>query len=148
MWMSLICAMLKPCRPAGRSRIGTSTTTTAAVRRAFHSPISVIARAASATPAADHSATLCGLNAVGKTSSTRWASNRPRSRTTVSTTSDEHRPMNNKPAQLSSCASGFERTRRASRPQGISAADRISVTPSATCAQPRPASAGSRRQPT
>ena len=147
-WMSLICAMRKPCSAAGRLWIGTSTTTTAAVRRALHKPTSVMAAAASATAAADPSVSGCRSKAPGAKASTAIAGNSNRSRASVNTKSDENRPMKPRPTQASLSDQRRERMRRASRPQGISTADKVSTAASATCAGGSAPSAGNNRHAT
>ena len=118
-WMSLICTIVKPCNAAGRSAIGTSTATTAAVRRALTKPHAVTSSASSGTAIAVAAATPAH-EASHATSSTG-------SRSNVSTKSDENRPIASEPAHASRSASGWRRTAHANRPIGISAAETTTI---------------------
>ena len=100
-WMSLICASVKPCSAGASPTIGTSTRTTAAVRRAFQKPHTVTASASSGTACA-LVAVQAGTSAPCKPRPTAHNTIRLASRSSVSTSRDENRPMNNRPAQVSS----------------------------------------------
>ena len=137
--MSESWAIVKPCSASGRHAIGTSTRTIAAVRRALNSPSSE-ARSASNGTAAAVIPTLAAVAASspGTSNPATHRSARSASRSSVRTMSEEKNPIETLPAQASRSASGWCRSRRASKVIGISTAETSSTT-----AKPTPADAGS-----
>ena len=89
---SLICAIVNPCSAGGRPVIGTSTRTTAAVRRAFRKPHSVMAPAAMGTARPLTSTSALSGTLPGSSQAASVVINRPTSRSSVSTSSDENSP--------------------------------------------------------
>ena len=70
------------------------------------------------------------------------------SRSSVSTNSDENRPISSNPVQASRSDNGCRRMRRASSASGISSHDASSSAPSSHCSGGAESSAAISRQPT
>ena len=141
---SLIWATVKPCNVAGRLVIGTSTRTTAAVRRAFQKPNTVISSA--------NTGTACALvwrtAGISSAKPRAWAiqsSKSAASRNTVSTSNDENKPMHSRPNQVSAVSRLLCAVCRPCKPWGTSKADTSKTLPSAIAG--RMDKSGNKRQP-
>ena len=148
-WMSLICTMEKPCSSGGRPATGTSTRRTAAVRRALAKPRAVASSASTGAPRADQAA-MSATGAAGARAHTPSSSSRATSRSIVSTSRDEKKPMATSPATCRAPAPGRPRSQAGGRSdQGISSADASSSpAPATSTAGWSGHQVGRRRQPT
>src|SRR2546423_5610644 len=145
--MSLICTMVKPSSAGGRPGIGTSTSTTAAVRRALRKPHAVIAAASNGTARPLSVARRASGKVPGMATFTRALPSSAASRSRVSTNSDEKSPRPISPAQVSAAASRRERTRDARSDSGISVTDASSVAAIRTATGGISSHGGTSRQP-
>jgi hypothetical protein len=140
---SLICAIENPCSSAGRFATGTSTSTTAARRRALNRPISV-ARTASASVAIAVSrskASSCGgLMKALVISSTM-------SRSSVNTSSEENSPIVVRPIHASRSDHSSSRAPRATTASGIIRHDASNASQPTTAPVVPNGKGGSKRKP-
>ena len=131
-----------------------STFSTAATRRALMNPSMVSTAVSSSAISALRSRKRarpspiwpCPAIASGVTAAAVDHNSRTRSRSTVSTSSDENTPMQKNPPQASRSARGSG-MRRASMPSGMSTVEAVSSSAPATMALLSQGNAGSRRRP-